>query len=94
MQAFLASFFFLFFITEWVIQHQPDADYYRKPHPPPLDYPNKVETPDTMHFNLWKTEEFRKRIDNGQLGECPFDIVDGKKVYKKFVGLNQPLERI
>lgn len=28
--------------------------------------------------------------ENGSLNEFPFEIVDGKKVYKRFVGLNPP----
>lgn len=32
--------------------------------------------------------------ENGSIDEFPFEIEDGKKVYKRFVGVNQPLPYI
>jgi len=32
--------------------------------------------------------------DSGIVGPLWFDIIDGKKVYKKFAGVNQPMEDI
>lgn len=32
--------------------------------------------------------------DNGNIDEPPFKVINGKKVYNRFVGLNQPGEVI
>jgi hypothetical protein len=33
-------------------------------------------------------------LDGNLTKEIPFELIDGKKVYKKFVGLNKPMDLI
>ena len=38
----------LFFVYEYLYLHCPDELWFRKPLPPPLDYPNPFTNPDTI----------------------------------------------
>lgn len=55
-----------------------------------MDFPDENLAPDTLKYNQSKTLEYKLLYENGSLNEFPFDIIDGKKVYKRFTGLNQP----
>jgi hypothetical protein len=68
----------------------PSDTFFKKPLPPPLDFPDTTLSPDTEKYNLSKTIDYKLLYENGSLNEFPFEIIDGKKVYKRFVGLNQP----
>lgn len=37
----------IYFYLEFFYQHGPDEDYWRKPVPPPLNYPDPLDTDDT-----------------------------------------------
>ena len=68
----------------------PSDTHFKKPLPPPLDFPDTTLSPDTEYYNESKTLTFKLMYENGSVNEFPFEIVDGQKVFKKFVGLNQP----
>lgn len=78
--------------VEWVVNKCPDEEHFRKPLPPPLDYPSPVDTPDTAMYKRWHSKEGRQNYDTGLFTDIGYDIVGGKKVYKKFAGVNQPME--
>lgn len=45
----------LLFIYECLYLHCPDEIWFRKPLPPPLDYPNPFTVPDTIKLEYSKT---------------------------------------
>ena len=59
--------------------------------PPPLDFPDTDDTDDTETYQDYFGPEGRYLVDTGIIGELWYDIVDGKKVYRRFAGVNQPL---
>lgn len=76
---------------EFILQHYPDEDHWRTPTTPPLDFPDADDTDDTETFNDYLGPEGRYYVDTGIISDVWYDIVDGKKVYKRFAGVNQPL---
>lgn len=62
--------------------------------PPTLDYPDTLDTPDTELYQGFHSRDGRLMRDTGFYTDLPFDIVDGKKIYKRFAGVNQPVEEI
>ena len=86
----LFSFPFIFTWLELFWSKYPSDTYFKKPLPPPLDFPDDTLSPDTFNYNLSKTIEYKLMDENGCYKEFPFEIVNGKKVFNKFVGLNQP----
>lgn len=68
----------------------PSDTFFKKPLPPPLNFPDEDISPDTEYYNESKTLEYKLMYENGSVNEFPFEIINGKKVYKRFVGLNQP----
>ena len=85
---------FLYIWSEMFYTKFPDEEFYKKPLPPPLDYPNEDATPDTDRLEFQKTLEWKYLYENGSLDPLPFKIIDGKKVFSKYSGLNQPMEFI
>jgi len=84
----------LFFGNEMFYQFWPDVDNWRYQRPPPLNYPNDAETNDTEVHNLFQSSIYKDFVDSG-LGTAPwFNIVDGKKVYTKWAGVNEPRDAI
>jgi len=81
----------IYFYFEWVYQHFPDEDFFRIPHPPPLNYPDTEDTDDTDTVKDYSTKEGRYLRDSGIVDDIWFDVVDGVKVYRRFAGVNQPL---
>ena len=60
--------------------------------PPPLDTPDNFVSPDTKMYKMFKEDlEYKLKIDNGDAVKPPFEIVNGKKVYDRFAGVNQPI---
>jgi len=55
---------------------------------PPLNYPDTEDTDDTDTFDNYKSPEARYLMDIGIIGPLWFDIVNGKKVYNKWAGVN------
>ena len=86
--------FFFFFWVDFVYNHFPDELWHRKPRPPPLDFPDPISTPDTYQLQTAQTNEFKYAVDAGIFEKPPFKIVDGKKVYDRFAGVNQPMDVI
>ena len=79
----------MYFIAELVYADFPDPEHFRKPLPPPLDYPDKVFTPDSKWYKAYKENlNYKLAMDNGDVGKPVFEIIDGKKVYNKFAGIN------
>jgi hypothetical protein len=71
-------------------QYWPDADNWRYQRPPPLNFPDDAETPDTEYHRMFKSEPHKDFYDAGIVNAPFFDIIDGKKVYTKWAGVNQP----
>lgn len=80
----------LFFGNELFFQYWPDAENWRYQRPPPLDYPNPSDTPDTEVHKVFQSDAFKDMHDAGVTVPPFFDIIDGKKVYTKWAGVNQP----
>jgi len=72
-------------------QHYPDEDNWRIPRPPPLDYPDQDDTDDTKTVADYNSLTGKKWVENGLVGEIWYDIIDGKKVYRRFAGANPPM---
>ena len=86
-----------FFITMWwemIFNHFPDAEYFKKPLPPPLDHPDPFSTPDTAVFKSKQENGWKMRRDAGLHADPMMDIIDGKKVYSRFAPVNKPMELI
>jgi len=84
----------IYFYIEYLYTHYPDEDNWKIPHPPPLNYPDTEDTDDTDTYNDYHSKEGKYLRDSGIVGDLWFDIVDGKKVYRRFAGVNQPLADI
>jgi hypothetical protein len=84
----------LYWWTEYIYQHFPDETYWRKSHPPPLDFPDEDDTDDTKTYKDFISYAGRKFVQTGIAGDIWYDIKDGKKVYRKFAGVNPPMEDI
>lgn len=82
---------FWFTFMELFYQEWPDADNWRYQRPPPLNYPDDLETPDTEVSELFKTEQYKDLYDAGTVNPPFFEIKDGKKVYSRWAGVNDPL---
>lgn len=80
--------------TELFNSKFPDENYFKKPRPPPLDFPDEDLSPDTKFLEREKDPDFQLLWENGSLDKMPYKIVDGKKIYSKFAGVNQPMEFI
>lgn len=85
-----AAFPIIFTWLELFWSKFPSDTFFRKPLPPPLNFPDTNLSPDTEYYDESKTLVFKLMYENGSINEFPFEIVDGKKVYKRFVGLNPP----
>lgn len=81
-------------VQEFVFMHTWDEDYWKKPVAPPLDYPDKDDTDDTDTYQEMESRNGRQLVDSGIVGGLWYDIVDGKKIYRKFAGVNPPMEDI
>lgn len=88
-----AGIVFIYPFIDFLYAHYPDDDYFRKPMAPPL-YSKEVRDVD----KFWSTREedldYKIMRDAGLVPEPPFKIVDGKKVMGRFVGVNNPMEKI
>ena len=73
-------------------QFMPDDDNYKFQRPPPLNYPDDTETPDTEVLELFESKAHKLLYDAGVTNPPFFEVKDGKKVYSKWSGVNQPLE--
>eukprot|EP01017_Pseudomicrothorax_dubius_P024192 TRINITY_DN2574_c0_g1_i1.p1 TRINITY_DN2574_c0_g1~~TRINITY_DN2574_c0_g1_i1.p1 ORF type:complete len:258 (+),score=64.90 TRINITY_DN2574_c0_g1_i1:122-895(+) len=90
----IANFFVIYFWLEFIYQHYPDEVHYRVARPPPLDYPDTEDTDDTETYQDYLSKEGREFVQTGLVGDLWYDIVNGKKVYRRFAGANQPMEDI
>jgi hypothetical protein len=79
---------------EFVYNHYPDEDYWKKPLGPPLDFPDTDDTSDTASYQDYHSKIGRQFVDSGLVNDIWYDIVDGKKVYKPLAGVNEPMEDI
>ncbi len=68
----------------------PSDTFFKKPLPPPLDFPDTNLSPDTESYEESKTLRYKLMYENGSVDKFPFEIVDGKKVYNRFIGVNKP----
>jgi hypothetical protein len=85
---------FWFFFNEYVGQCWPSASIWRYQRPPPLDYPDDLDTPDTEMIKNSKTATYRFLLDSGVIVPVGFSIVNGKKVYDPEAGVNEPRDPI
>jgi hypothetical protein len=90
----VGNLFIMYMSWEYLYQHYSDVETFRKPLPPPLDYPNPATTPDTKQWNFSKTPTYRYLVDAGHVKPISFKIENGKKVYNRFAGVNKPMELI
>lgn len=82
----------LWFIgNELFFQLWPDIDNWRFQRPPPLNFPDDDETPDNVYLKMFKSTAHQDLYDAGVVSEPFFTVVDGKKVYTKWSGVNQPI---
>jgi hypothetical protein len=58
---------FIFFSAEFFLQKYPDEDYWRYQRPPPLNWPDTEDTPDEDTFRKFKSQEFKRLYEAGQL---------------------------
>ena len=79
-----------FFASELFLQYWPEDDNWRYQRPPPLNYPDDLETPDTDYHMMFSSVPHRNLYDAGVVNAPFFDIKDGKKVYTKWAGVNDP----
>ncbi|KRX05138.1 hypothetical protein PPERSA_06772 [Pseudocohnilembus persalinus] len=84
----------IYFYLDFMYQHAPDEDYWRCPMPPPLNYPDPEDTDDTLTMQDYESRYGHYLVDSGIVDPIWYDIVDGKKVYKRFAGVNQPMADI
>jgi hypothetical protein len=54
-------------IDECIYEQQVDGDGFKYQRPPPLNYPDEEDTPDTETYENWKTPEFTYLWDSGIL---------------------------
>jgi len=59
-----------------------------------LDYPDDEDTEDTITYADYMSKDIKEMVDSGHINDIWYDIVDGKKVYRKWAGVNQPMELI
>lgn len=52
----------------------PDENYFKKPRPPPLDFPNEEISPDTKKLEDEKTRDFQLAWENGSIDRMPYTI--------------------
>ena len=79
-----------FFANELFLQYWPEDDNWRYQRPPPLNYPDDLETPDTDYHSMFSSTPHKNLYDAGVVNAPFFDIKDGKKVYTKWAGVNSP----
>lgn len=84
-----ASWPFLLWL-DYLFNHFPDVDHWRRAVPPPLDF--REATPDSDYLEFSTTNRYKQLLDAGEIDAIPFELVDGKKVYKRFAQVNQPME--
>lgn len=88
----VAALPWLYFWNEYLAQGFPDRDHWKMPLPPPTDYPDE-ETADTSMYNAYNSHTGRTVYDAGRIVPLGFDMVDGKKIYKRFTCANQPMSK-
>ena len=49
---------------------------------------------DQEKINFSKTRDYKYLLDSEMIYKLEFDVKNGKKVYGRFAGVNQPLEQI
>ena len=88
----MGNLFFIYFWLEYLYQHFPDDDYWRKPHPPtaedatPVIYKN--------YHTFYDMPEFIKDLDS-ELEKVYHVYNDGNRIiYGRFTGINRPLQYI
>jgi len=83
----------LYFWNEYVAQGFPDREHWKRPLPPPTDFPDD-ETSDTSLYNAFHSYTGRTMYDSGLYINLQFDMVDGKKIYKRCAPVNNPMPDI
>ena len=56
-----------------------------------MNYPSPALSPDTKFYNFYNSKQGRAHYDSGILIDIHYDIVDGKRVFKKFAGVNKSM---
>lgn len=84
----------IYFFSDFIMQNKQDEDEWRISRPPPLNYPDTDDTDDTDTYDDYHVKEGVYARDSGLVGDLWFDVVEGKKVYKRFAGVNQPMDDI
>jgi len=84
--------FYIYMFVEYLYQHYPDDEAFRKPLPPPLDFPNPSTTPDTKMWKFSQTDTYRYLVDSDHVRPISWKIVDGDKIYDRFAGVNKPMK--
>ena len=81
-----------FFANELFLQYWGEEDNFKYQRPPPLNYPNDSDTPDDKLLAMFKSVPHMNLYDAGVVNAPFFEVIDGKKVYTKWSGVNQPWE--
>ena len=89
--AFVSGTFFYSFFIEYLYNHYPYVEFFRKPLPPPWDHPDPFTTPDSNFAKLKTLNAYKYAVDSDLVADPDVKLVDGKKVYGRFVGVNQPM---
>ena len=91
---FVGGLLFIMFGIETLYNHYTDVEHFRKPLPPPKDHPSPLSTPDTKFMKAKETKMFKMKVDAGLQNQPQFEIIDGKKRFGRFAGVNQPMDFI
>jgi hypothetical protein len=74
------------------MQKFPDEYHWRLQRPPPFEYPDPEDTPDGRDLKLFQSSEYKYLQEAGLLGDPFFTVQNGKKIYTKESGVNQPMD--
>ena len=94
MWMFVGMIPYLYVINEFYIQKFPDENHWRLQRPPPFEYPDAQDTPDTSDNELFDSPEYKMLEEAGLVGSRFFKLEGGKKVYLEGTGVNQPMQEI
>ena len=64
-----------FFANELYFQYWPEADNWRYQRPPPLNFPDDEDTPDTTYFKMFNSVPHKDLYDAGVTNPPFFEIV-------------------
>jgi hypothetical protein len=81
----------LYTFADIVYQRYPDEDYLKKPRHAPMSEPDENSSPDKTLYEISHTKTGRALTDSGHIIDLHYDIVGGKRIFKKFSGVNDSM---